>query len=77
MPSLRKNSDSFSRFILVFSLESPASQHFEEGLQTLEILHGGRMNAFSNSGETARRITLKQLKLQQILKEIRRANTNI
>ena len=48
MPSLRKNIDSFSRFILIFSLESPTLHHFE-GLQTLKILLGERLNAFCNS----------------------------
>ena len=48
--SFRKSTiDSFSRFILIFNLESPTLQHFEEGLQTLKILLGGRLDAFCNS----------------------------
>ena len=53
-----KNSDSFSRFILIFSLESPILQHFEEDLQTLKILPGGRFKAFCNSGTTVLYITV-------------------
>ena len=45
-----KNSDSFSRFILNFGLESPALQHVEEGLQTLKILPGDKLEVFCNSG---------------------------
>ena len=47
---LKKNSDSFSRFILNFGRESPTLQHFEAGLQALRILPGGRLDAFCNSG---------------------------
>ena len=45
-----KNSDSFSRFILNFGLESAALQHFEEGLRTLKIFPGGRLEVFCNAG---------------------------
>ena len=44
---LKKNHCSFSRFILIFSLESPTLQHLVEGLQTLKILLGGRLMVFA------------------------------
>ena len=52
-----KISDSFSRFILIFSSESPTLEHFVEGLQTLKILHGGRSNAFCNSEQLSVTLT--------------------
>ena len=34
---------------MIFSLERPTLQHFEESLRTFKILPGGRLNAFGNS----------------------------
>ena len=50
---LKKNSDSLSRITIHsenFGLESPTLQHFEQGLQALKILPGGKLDAFCNSG---------------------------